>query len=79
MIEVMEQRSDKQVSHLARSEPVLIVAACLVTLLCDARISVFHVSDGAAKNSAQTWLIRGGLVDLKVSNVTKFTKFEIIA
>jgi len=31
MIKVMEQRSDKQVSHLARSEPVLIVAACLVT------------------------------------------------
>ena len=30
-------------------------------LLCDARISVFHVSDGAAKKSAQAWLIRGGL------------------
>jgi hypothetical protein len=48
-------------------------------LLCDARISVFHVSDGAAKKSAQAWLIRGGLVDLGVSNVTKFTEFEIIA
>jgi hypothetical protein len=48
-------------------------------LLCDARISVFHVSDGAAKKSAQAWLIRGGLVDLGVSNVTKFTDFEIIA
>jgi hypothetical protein len=48
-------------------------------LLCDARISVFHVSDGAAKKSAQAWLIRGGLVDLRVSNVTKFTEFEIIA
>ena len=49
MIKVMEWRSDKQVSHLAPSEPVLTVAACLVTLLRDARISVFHVSDGAAK------------------------------
>jgi len=49
MIKVMEWRSDKQVSHLAPSEPVLTLAACLVTLLRDARISVFHVSDGAAK------------------------------
>jgi hypothetical protein len=48
-------------------------------LLCEARISVFHVPDGAAKESAQAWLIRGGLVDLGVSNVTKFTEFEIIA
>ena len=48
-------------------------------LLCEARISVFHVPDGAAKESAQAWLIRGGLVDLGVSNVTKFTEFEMIA
>jgi hypothetical protein len=41
--------------------------------------AVFHVSDGAAKKSAQAWLIRGGLVDLRVSNVTKFREFEIIA